>query len=270
MSSLKSGRKQKPNYFRRPQKNRRHALEPNLKGFLCSCNNNEKECIREAYNLLNRYTDVSETETTESNENLNVPKQPEDIEDNLAQEIADLKSQQVRKFQVMDSGAKNFLFIRTTLEDPVKLAEKIMIDLQESKQKKTRFLLRLVPVEMTCKAYIKDIEKAIEPILEKYFKTEARTFSIIFNHRNNDNLSKDELIKVVADKVTSLRADHKVNLKEAELSIIIEIIRNIALLSVVPNFFKFKKYNLHSICEANQSAENAECTSSAEVVEEPE
>lgn len=256
MSNLKA--KQKRNYFKKPQKNSRlHSLEANLKGFLCSCNNREKECVREAYNLLNRYSNTL-PEDTQSAE-IQDPAKQEDIEDSLAEEITNLKAQQnsVRKFQVMESGAKNFLFIRTTLDDPVALAEKIMCDVYENKQMQTRFLLRLVPVEITCKAYIKDIEKAIEPLLIKYFTNEPHSFSIIFNHRNNNSISKDEVIKIIADKVSSLRADHKVNLKDAERSIIIEVIRNIALLSVVPNFFKYKKYNLHSICEGGQSEDKA-------------
>lgn len=255
MSNLKT--KQKRSYFKQAQRNsKQHALEPDLKGFLCSCNNREKECIREAYNLLNRYANVL-FEKTQSAEIQDASNQG-DIEDSLAEEIVNLKTQHqnVRRFQVVESGAKNFLFIRTTLDDPVTLAEKIMCDIYDSKQMQTRFLLRLIPVETTCKAYVKDIQNAIEPILVKYFKDEPCTFSVIFNHRNNNSLSKDEVIKVVADKVMLLNPDHKVNLKDAERSIIIEVIRNIALLSVVPNFFKYKKYNLHSICEVDQAESN--------------
>lgn len=269
MSNLKA--KQKHNYYRKTQRHtKQHSLEPDLKGFLCSCNHREKECIREAYSLLNRYADMLLESTQSSTETQDTSKEG-DIEDDLAEELGNLKAQQknVRRFQVMESGAKNFLFIRTTLDDPVKLVEKIMCDIQETKQMQTRFLLRLIPVETTCKAYIKDIETVIEPLLIKYFKNEPRSFSIIFNHRNNNSVSKDEVIKLVADKVMSLRPDHKVNLKEAEVSIIIEVIRNIVLLSVVPHFFKYKKYNLHSICEmVDQNEDDKLAEADATVVDQ--
>lgn len=32
-------------------------VKPGLKGFLCTCNGYEKDCIRESYNLLNEYAD---------------------------------------------------------------------------------------------------------------------------------------------------------------------------------------------------------------------
>lgn len=187
--------------------------------------------------MLNRYADAlygSEEEKPKGG----------DVEEDLKKEIEALKGREGRRFQVVDSGAKNVLFIRTTLENPVELSEKIMTDVQRTKQQQCRFLIRLVPVEVTCKAYVKDIEKAIEPLLERYFKSQPRTFGIVFNHRNNSSVCREEVIEVVAKKVAEIRSDHKVNLKEAEMSIIIEVIRGIALLAVVPDFIKYKKYNL--------------------------
>lgn len=244
--------KRKKQFSPTSQKRRRFILEPGMKGFLCSCNFREKDCIRESYNILNEYADIVYGNEGNKNETLEeVVNVEEDIE-GLLKEIESLKSANEkagRRFQVIESGAKNFLFIRTTVDDPVKLAEMIVKDINDKKKQKTRFLLRLVPVEITCKAYIDDIKKACEPLLEKYFKDAQKSFSIVFNHRNNNNISKNEVITGIADMVAAKRSDHTVNLKAAEVSIVIEIIRNIALVGVVPNFTKYKKYNLHMICE---------------------
>lgn len=226
----------KPKHYKGSQQKRpkRSVLDLNMRGFLCSCNNREKDCIYESYNLLNRYADALYGSVEE--------KQSDDVD--LKREIEALKAESQRRFQVVNSGAKNILFIRTTLENPVELAEKIMGDVKRTKQQQSRFLIRLVPIETTCKAYVKDIEKAIEPLLEKYFRSQPRTFGIVFNHRNNNSISRDAVIEVIAKKVTGIRLDHKVNLKEAELSIVVEVIKGIALLAVVPDFIKYKKYNL--------------------------
>lgn len=32
-------------------------LKIDMKGFICTCNGNEKQCIRESYNILNEYAD---------------------------------------------------------------------------------------------------------------------------------------------------------------------------------------------------------------------
>lgn len=242
--------KRKSTYYKGSQQKRtkRSVLDVNMRGFLCSCNNREKDCVYESYNLLNRYADAlygSEEEKQKSSG---------DVDDDLKKEIEALKGKQARRFQVVDSGAKNILFIRTTLENPVELAEKIMMDVQRTQQQQSRFLIRLVPIEVTCKAYVKDIEKAIEPLLEKYFKSQPRTFAVVFNHRNNSEVCRDAVIEGVAKKVAEVRPDHKVNLKEAEVSIVIEVIRGIALLAVVPDFIKYKKYNLLALCSKNSDS----------------
>lgn len=39
------------------KKNRDLFVKPGIKGFVCTCNGNEKQCIRESYNILNEYAD---------------------------------------------------------------------------------------------------------------------------------------------------------------------------------------------------------------------
>ncbi|CAG9769880.1 unnamed protein product [Ceutorhynchus assimilis] len=241
-------------YYNKPAP-KRSNVEVNLKGFLCSCNNREKDCIRETYNLLNKYADIlwppepAESTSAEAQGG---------IEEDLQKELQVLRAATPRRFQVVDSGAKNFLFIKTTVEDPVKLAEAIMSEIFEKKTQETKFLLRLVPVEVTCKAKVKEIEQAFQALCEKYFSTSAKSFSVIFNHRNNDSVSRDEVIKTIADNVlnqgTSNKLVHKVDLKNAEVSIVVEIIRGFAFLAVVPDFYKYKKYNLLAFIEPEAEA----------------
>lgn len=248
MNSIqKSKYKQK---FSVGKQKKRPTLEVNLKGFICSCNDREKDCVRESYNLLNKYADVlypSQPSTEDCKDT--------DIADDLRKELLELTSNKKNRFQVVESGAKNLIFINTTLEDPVQLAEKIVSDIAETKNKQTRILLRLVPIEITCKAYVKDIENAFKRIATKYFTENSKTFSVVYNHRNNNNLKRDDVIKVIADAVFQTRSDHKVNLKDAEISVVIEVIKGIALIGIVPNFIKYKKYNLHAITDQDKETE---------------
>ncbi|CAG9821610.1 unnamed protein product [Phaedon cochleariae] len=252
---------QKPKYnkFFNKKSFKRSTVEPNYKGFLCSCNNREKDCIKEAYNLLNKYADLlypqQDTKESCSEETM----EETSIEDELEKELSELKAtkRDKNRFQVVESGAKNILFIRTTIEDPVKLAHTIVQDLESSKNQQTRFLIRLVPIEITCKAYLNDIKTAMVPIAERYFKDAKKTFSVIFNHRNNNSFNRDEVIKLVADLIFETNGESKVDLKGAELSIIIEVIKGIVLIGVVPDFIKYKKYNLLSICGNDQELSNS-------------
>ena len=59
--SKKQGQKRKKSYYvqcsHKKGASRLQALEPGMRGFLITCNNREKEAVREAYNLLNEYAD---------------------------------------------------------------------------------------------------------------------------------------------------------------------------------------------------------------------
>jgi len=62
MSDGQKTRKRKKGYYIKASQGKRacrhyHYLEPGMKGFLITCNNREKEAVREAYNILNEYAD---------------------------------------------------------------------------------------------------------------------------------------------------------------------------------------------------------------------
>lgn len=55
------------------------------------------------------------------------------------------------------------------------------------------------------------------------------------------------MIRELADLVTMKNPLNKVNLKDAQKSIIVELIKGHCLLSVVPNFLQLKKYNVNEL-----------------------
>lgn len=75
---------------------------------------------------------------------------------------------------------KNVIFIKSTLTNPLELVTKIVTELDKTKQQRTRFILRLLPIEVVCKAYMNEIKLAANSMLEKYFAQEPKTFSIVF------------------------------------------------------------------------------------------
>ena len=54
------GKRQK-SYYRKCAKKQKFSndniLSPGMSGFIATCNDREKQCVREAYNLLNKYAD---------------------------------------------------------------------------------------------------------------------------------------------------------------------------------------------------------------------
>ena len=63
------------------------------------------------------------------------------------------KKESERRFQVIESGIQNVLFVRTTVKEPVELVVKILKDIAETKTQKCRHLIRLIPIQRTCKAF---------------------------------------------------------------------------------------------------------------------
>ena len=63
------------------------------------------------------------------------------------------KKESERRFQVIESGIQNVLFVRTTVKEPVELVVKILKDITETKTQKCRHLIRLIPIQRTCKAF---------------------------------------------------------------------------------------------------------------------
>nr|CAG4641303.1 EOG090X0GPG [Eulimnadia texana] len=225
------------------------------KGFICTSNNRERECVREAYNVLNEYADILYPKEAKNEEiKSEDPSKEGDIEDELKNEVATLKDESagkaLKQFQVVESKVKGCVFIRTTVESPFALTEAIVKDLEETHKQKTTHLMRMLPIEATCKPYPEDILKTVEPLIEK-FLPEAQTFSVLFKVRNNST-SRDEVIPRVAKLVTEKLPKIKADLDDPEFSIIIEVLCKVCCIGIVKNYFKRAKYNLVQLAQKKE------------------
>ncbi|XP_012521920.1 THUMP domain-containing protein 1 homolog isoform X1 [Monomorium pharaonis] len=274
-SATRNTRKRNNRYAtnRNDYKKRKSILQPGMMGFLCTCNYHEKGCVTDAYRLLNLFSDeksASDKESaTSSAINTFVKKKvdklleesdikDEDISTALEKEINELKTEHemplpFRKFQVVDTGVKNMIFIASTIPNPLQLVTKIVSELDTTKKQCTRYLLRLLPIEVVCKAYMDKIKIKASELFERYFAQEPKTFSIVFNHRNNNSIKRDEIIEDLAEIILKKNPGNKADLKNPDIAVIVEVIRGICLLSIAPNYYKFKKYNLVEICNRTKN-----------------
>ncbi|XP_051167746.1 THUMP domain-containing protein 1 homolog [Leptopilina boulardi] len=253
--------KRKTNWYSNNYKKRKQfSFEPGMKGFLCTCNFREKDCIRDVYKLLNEYSDKLNGIEKCQNDNETNSQEDDDISTALSKEIdelqADAKKGSKKKFQVIETGVKNVLFIQTTVSDPLTLAMSIIKDVYETKQQRSRFLLRLVPVEIVTKAFMDDLRSKADAVLEKYFSQEPKTFSIVFNRHSNSNIQRSEVIEDLAAIITKKNPGNKADLKNPEIAVIVEAIRGFCLISVAPNYMSYKKYNLLEMCNPTQQKSN--------------
>ncbi|XP_006892711.1 PREDICTED: THUMP domain-containing protein 1 [Elephantulus edwardii] len=232
-------------------------LEPGLQGILITCNMNERKCVEEAYSLLNEYGDDMygpekfTDKSQQSSENEGENEDDDDVEAALKKEVGDIRTStemKLRRFQSVESGANNVVFIRTLGIEPEKLVHHILQDMYKTKKKKTRVILRMIPISGTCKAFLEDIKKYAETFLEPWFKAPNKgTFQIVYKSRNNSHMNREEVIKELAGIVGSLNSENKVDLTNPQYTVVVEIIKAVCCLSVVKDYMLFRKYNLQEV-----------------------
>ena len=182
----------------------------------------------------------------------------DDIEAALEKEVSELKSVQKheRRFQQVESGATNCIFIRTTLPDPTELVTTIFSDIYQSETAKSRYIMRLLPIIGTCKCSEDKVKKLAEETLKGYF-TDAigHTFSVNIKVRNNNSFGRKQVLPLLVDVVKDLNLANHPNLDEPEYIVNVDILRNVLCLSVLKDSVKFRKYNLQEVVTAKAASE---------------
>ncbi|XP_065830360.1 THUMP domain-containing protein 1-like [Oscarella lobularis] len=255
--SMESGRKRKKGYRGNDKKKSRprQELTVGARGFLVTTNDHQKEAIGEIYDLLNEYVDVlHETEDASSDET-------------LEKEIESLKNKGKRRFRAVFSGARNVTFFYCNDDvDPTEIAHRILTDAKTTGQSKSRYCLRLLPVQLVCHPELDDLKRKVPNLLEPQFhaadQSASRKFAVVYKARNNDEVKRDDIIKTVAHLVTqptseSTTYQHVVDLKNPDLVIVVEIVKNLCLMSVVKDYYTLKKYNLHEAAAAGREESKA-------------
>ncbi|XP_011311192.1 THUMP domain-containing protein 1 homolog [Fopius arisanus] len=257
------------------KKSKQLYIDVGMTGFLCTCNFKEKECIRDAYRLLESFCSEKNS-VPEKPETVDENVEDEDISDALNKEIQALSAQgkkpNEKNFQYIDTGVKNVIFMRSTLADPLELATRIIHHLDETKEPRSRFILRLIPVLGICKANIEDIKAKANDLIDKYFVQEPKTFAIVFNRHYNNSVQRNDVIEALAALIAEKNPGNKADLKNPEIALVVEIIRGHCLLSIAPEYFKYRKYNLTEICVVKEEGEKVknETEAKEEITEEKE
>uniref|UniRef100_H3AAA8 THUMP domain-containing protein 1 n=1 Tax=Latimeria chalumnae TaxID=7897 RepID=H3AAA8_LATCH len=280
----KRSRAQYMNHGKRQKGGR--ELEVGMQGILITCNMNERKCTAEAYSLLNEYADQlygpekvgspveqgggnlmqGETVGDPSGNRDHPSRQPalggeseegdeDDAEAALKKEVDQIRAsteKKLRRFQAVESGANNVVFLRTLNIEPEKLVHHILQDLHTTKKKKTRVILRMLPIAGTCKAFMEDMKKYFQTFLDPWFKAPNKgTFQIVYKARNNDHLSREEVIKALAGIVGILNPENKVDLTNPEYTVVVEIIKSVCCVSVVRDYVLYRKYNLQEVVKGS-------------------
>jgi len=92
------------------------------------------------------------------------------------------------------------VFIKSKSIKPVEFIIELLNDFLAKGVRRTQFCSRILPVETTCQATMKEIEATAKSLIDPYFKERAElSYAIAPKIRSNAKLNRDELIKVIAD-----------------------------------------------------------------------
>lgn len=150
----------------------------------------------------------------------------------------------------------------TRTPDPVEIVRKICLSAssKHSTGPRSRYIKRLTPITRIRKTLNNGLETLCDEVLPPHFQVqpdgqsaksamERCKFAIRPTIRNNDKLDRDQVIRVVADKIAALgQSKHTVDLKGYDKLVLVDVYRNVVGMSVVGNEFeRLKRFNLAEI-----------------------
>ncbi|KAL8999622.1 MAG: hypothetical protein Q9169_001582 [Polycauliona sp. 2 TL-2023] len=237
------------------------SINPGDAGIWATCDmHREGQCTNELKELFNEYAHLIYGDVTTGNAAVTDVDQPggDDIEAEINREMQGLQqSKQEALFVPVKIDVQCVLFFKTREPvEPVSFVNRICSDaMNKVTSQKTRHVKRLTPMTRMGKATDKSLEEVAKVVLAPVFRGDgvsAQKFAIRPTIRNNHAMKRDDVIKRVADLVGE---PHKVDLKNYDQLILVDIYRNILGMSIVGSGFeKLKRFNIAEIYEPSATA----------------
>ncbi|KAF5767785.1 putative THUMP domain-containing protein [Helianthus annuus] len=194
-------------------------------------------------------------ETNESNSEEVI--KSKSVDQLIEAELDELKDKTKRRFNYLDSGCNGVVFVQMNKRGekdptPKEIAQHIITSAAATKRHMSRFILRVLPIELTCYASEEEISRAIKPLIAQYFPTDPQTpykFAVLCEARANSGLDRMKIINVVAKSVPE---PHKVDLTNPDRTIVVQIAKTVCCIGVVEKYKELAKYNLRQLTSSKQ------------------
>lgn len=182
-----------------------------------------------------------------------VQKEPpaKSIDKLIEDELKELGDRSKRRFVSLDSGCNGVIFIQMHKGDkdpsPKDIVQHMMTSAASTRKHMSRFILRVLPVELTCYASEDEITRGIKPLIEQNFPVETQTphkFAVLYEARANTGIDRMKIINSVAKSVPQ---PHKVDLSNPDKTIIVQVVKTLCLIGIVEKYKELSKYNLRQL-----------------------
>ncbi|XP_054715966.1 THUMP domain-containing protein 1-like [Uloborus diversus] len=267
MGRSKGKKKNKKKYWVSNYTPKYGLLEPGMKGFLITGDcHKEQACIEESLNLFNEFAD--ELYGPELGNGEDAISDEVDIEEQLAKEIETVQSNQ--RFLKVRTMLKGVLFISTTLLDPAHLVTAMFESVLKTQRRKTRFIQKVKPISLTCKAYPTDIAKALDAVLYEYSQKEGNrciTYKIECNIRHNTLMTSSHIRWYVRESMKKF-PQWSQTVFGPEIILDIEVLRHMCCIGFLKKYEDYKRYNLSKAIAGN-SENSQDCKDQVDNSEQP-
>ncbi|KAJ9139744.1 hypothetical protein P3X46_030449 [Hevea brasiliensis] len=174
----------------------------------------------------------------------------------IEDELKEIGDRSKRRFANLDSGCNGVAFVQMRKRDgdpsPRDIVQHMMTSAASTRKHMSRFILRVLPIEVSCYASEEEISKAMTPVVAKYFPVDTREpqkFAVLYEARANTGIDRMKIINSVAKSVPG---PHKVDLSNPDKTIVVEIVRTVCLIGVVEKYKELAKYNLRQLTSPKQ------------------
>ncbi|XP_054819156.1 uncharacterized protein LOC129318430 isoform X2 [Prosopis cineraria] len=177
--------------------------------------------------------------------------QEKSIDRLIEAELKVLADKNKRCFVKLDSGCNGVVFVQMRMKyvgpGPKDIVQHMVTSAASTKKHMSRFILRILPIELACYASEEEISKAIKPLVECYFPLETQNpqkFAVLYEARANSGIDRMKIIDAVA---RSVPGPHKVDLKNPDKTIVVEIVKTVCLVGVIEKYKELAKYNIRQL-----------------------
>ena len=238
-------------------------INDEMKGFLIFTDKHrEKNCIRDAYNILNDVTEKIYPNLEENKETINL-KEDIDIKENknvsskIDEEIKNLQKNK-KIFNSVNTRCAAIVFIKIEEEysfqiSPKEIVNYIINEVITTKKSLSKCISKFYPIEICTKYNLDTLNEKVDELVKKYFKDDIdiiKTWKIELRVRNNNSVNKKEIMNIIFNKIN--KEKYKVEYKNPELTFFVEISWNLMCLSVLEKFSEYKSYNIQSLAKTNE------------------
>jgi len=233
-------------------------LKETMTGFLIFTNKNqEKNSIKDAYNILNEIIEELYPNLFKEEEKLENEKEKTNI-DKLDNELNKIKNTK-KFFYNFDTHCKGVVFIKIDKQykniiSPKECILHIFNKIKEDKESISKYITKFLPIEIAMKANFELFKDKGKEIILNFFNNlnnnEKKSWKIEFRYRNNNSISKNDFLNFIDGLID--KDKFYVDYKNPDYTILVEITNTLLCLSILEKYSQYRNYNIQSLCKSDE------------------